>query len=371
MIVLGVAATLLLTAVAPTSADVPPSPDVEQPVTTRATRPIVIQHLGLDVEGFTAALRLRLPTHPLIAVKGPRPKLFDFVIIDRVSPERTDISLITHEGAAYDRRIEVEEAQMVRTVASTLATLVSSIEAGDVLPDRTSVPIPPPPQPQPQPPPAPKATPKPTPVAPVPAPPPRLELSPTVDGAAIVGVAPQTGASSLAAGGGQLGIDARWRNGTVATLGVRAAGRAAGGLSLVRVRIAVGAGYAARWTNFELVSTAAATIEPWTVAQGSERARLELGRRAAATYPLVGGLIRVSPGVRLVPRGRSEITLRLGARIEAAGSFVTQDGARTADVGAERTTGVRTPLLRAGGFELAIGFELAAWFGVRDRRGSR
>lgn len=358
----------LVAAVEPTVA-APPSSDDTASDDERGTRPIVVQQLGRELPGFDAALALRLPGHPLSASTAPRPELFDYVILDRVADDRTDLTFITHEGAAYDRRVEIEADQMVRTVANTLATLVSSIEAGDVLPDRTDVPIPPPPGPAPAP--APVPTPPPVVTSAPPPPPPRLELGPNLDAGAVIGVAPRTGASALAAGGARVGVDLRWTSGVVASFGVRMAGREADGLSLLRVRLSAGAGYAVRWTNVEIVTTAEATIEPWTVRAGGSRARLELDRRAAASVPLVGGLVRISPGIRLVPKGRSDVTFRLGARLEAAGSVVTQHGAHTIDIHREHDDGRHPAVLRAGGFELAVGLELAAWFGVGRRRAPR
>jgi hypothetical protein len=108
------------------------------------------------------------------------------------------------------------------------------------------------------------------------------------------------------------------------------------------------------------------TVEPWALSEGGSRATLMLGTTSASRRPLLGGLVRVSPAVRIRLRKERPLYLRLGPKLELAGSFVPEYGARTVDIAREDRERVRS-VMRLGGLELVAGLELALWFPVGRR----
>jgi hypothetical protein len=335
------------------------------------TRPIVLELRELPTDELRDAIGLRLPLRPLVAADDPRPQRYDYVAIEQIDPEHIALTLITAEGHAYDRTLEVDPAARARAISSALANLTFAIEVGDVEPDRIDVEPPPPPvserapklEPPPVLPPPVVVVEPPPPSRPKATPPPTHELGMTIDLGVVAGLAPDTGADALAAGYGRLGADLRHRSGALGMLGVRVGGRALDGFSLVRTRIDLGGGWSGRWSAFELVLAAAATVEPWSLRRAGARAPLQLGGDDAQRRPLLGGLLRVSPGLRL--RAGDKAWIRLGTRIELAGSFVPQRGVHTIDIAIAEPGGTRDSILRIGGLELVAGVELAVWFALR------
>lgn len=332
-------------------------------------RPIVLALDEVPRGELRDAIALRLPLRPLVDADAPRPESYDYVAIEQRDDGRITLTLITIEGHAYDRVLEVEPDARVRAIASTLANLTFAIESGDVQPDRTDVQPPPPPQVEPAPPPEPEpvvVAPPPKPVEPPiakPTPPPPLhELALDLDVGVIAGLAPRAGADAFGGGFGRVGLDLRRRNGALGILGVRVGGRALEGLSLVRTRIELGGGWAWRWSSFELLVAAAATVEPWSLRRSGARVPLEIAGSSAQRRPLLGGLARIAPGLRI---RAGKTSLRLGAHVELAGSFVPDHGARTIEIGSARSDGTRDAQLRLGGLELVAGLDLAIWFALR------
>ncbi|HWB75869.1 MAG TPA: hypothetical protein VG755_12965 [Nannocystaceae bacterium] len=351
-------------ALEPTTTPEPAGPHTAAEV---KTRPIVLALHEVPRAELRDAIALRLPLRPLVDADAPRPESYDYVAIEQRDDGRIALTLITIEGHAYDRVLEVEQDARVRAIASTLANLTFAIESGDVQPDRTDVQPPPPPEPEPEPEPAPVVVtpPPPKPVAPPiakPPPPPLHELALDLDVGVIAGLAPRTGADAFGGGFGRVGLDLRRRNGALGLLGVRVGGRALEGLSLVRTRIELGGGWAWRWSSFELLLAAAGTVEPWWLQRSGALAPLEIAGSTAQRRPLVGGLARIAPGLRI---RAGKTFLRLGAHVELAGSFVPDHGARTIEIGSARSDGTRDAQLRLGGLELVAGLDLAIWFALR------
>lgn len=353
------------------------APTTDVPPPEQGPRPLVVAVTGtLSTAELRGALSLRLPDRPLLPAEAPRPTTTDFVEITAADDGTLAFTLITAEGLAYDRTLAAEPGgDSVRAVAATIANLTFAIEAGTIQPDRVDVPQPPPPEPAPAPEPEPEPAPEPVvvapkPAAPKPAPkpdePPPWELAPTIDGGVVIGVAPSAGGDALGAGYARIGVDARRREGALVTAGLRFGARSTHGLSLLRVRIDLGGGWAWRWKHAELVLAGAVTVEPWALSEGGSRATLMLGTTSASRRPLLGGLVRVSPAVRIRLRKERPLYLRLGPKVELAGSFVPQDGARTVDIAREDRERVRS-VMRLGGLELVAGLELAIWFPVGGR----
>lgn len=342
-----------------------------------APRALVVAVTGLSTTELRNALMLRLPERELLPPEAPRPAAIDFVEVKALADGTVVFTLITAEGRAYDRSMPAG-SDPVREVAATLANLTFAIEAGVVEPDRVDVPQPAPapapplatepvPEPEPAPEPAPAPIRTPTPPSTQPEPParpepPPWELAPTVDLGMIVGLAPSTGADPLGAIHGRLGVDARRRRGGLVWAGARLGGWATHSLSLLRVRVDLGGGWAWAWgKRAELLLGGAATIEPWVLREDGERATLQLAARAAPRRPLIGGLVRLSPAIRLPLR--EHWALRLGPTLELSGSFVPQDGARTVDIARADGEDIES-VLRLGGLELVVGVALALWIPV-------
>ncbi|MBX7079972.1 MAG: hypothetical protein K1X88_12330 [Nannocystaceae bacterium] len=359
---------LALTSTAPAAASPPSS--AAAPVSDaddRRTRPIVMQLQGLSQAELRDAIALRLPLRPLVDADAPRPTRYDWAAITLRDDGSVSLSFITGEGEAYDRRIEVEQSDRARAIAGALASLTFAIEGGEVEPDRTSVPQPePPPQqtvtaPSPEPP-----RPLPPPPSSRPVPPPAHELGVVADAGVVTGLAPRAGADALAAGHGRIGLDLRRRDGALGSFGVRVGGRRHDALSLVRVRLELGGGWGFRFRAGELVLAGAMTLEPWALRRHGGAAPLQIGVEAARRRPLLGALVRVSPGLRLRV-GRAGLPLRLGVHVELAGSFVPDHGARTIEIGVAKPDGTRALAQRMGGLELHSGLELALWFPLPGR----
>lgn len=352
------------------------APTTDVPPPEQGPRPLVVAVRGsLSTAELRSALSLRLPDRPLLPAEAPRPTTTDFVEITAADDGTLAFTLITAEGLAYDRTLAAEPGgDSIRAVAATIANLTFAIEAGTIQPDRVDVPQPPPPEPEPEPEPEPppepvvvppEPTPKPKPT-PKPEEPPPWELAPTIDGGVVIGVAPSTDADALGAGYARVGVDARRRRGALVTAGLRFGARSTHGLSLLRVRIDLGGGWAWRWKHAELLLAGAVTVEPWALSEGGSRATLMLGTASASRRPLLGGLARVSPAVRIRLRRSRPLYLRLGPKLELAGSFVPEYGARTVDIAREDGERVRS-VMRLGGLELVAGLELAIWFPVGGR----
>jgi hypothetical protein len=187
----------------------------------------------------------------------------------------------------------------------------------------------------------------------------------SLDAGVLLGVAPRTDAGALASGVGRLGLDLRHRRGGLVAVGVRMAGRSRRSLTMLRARIDVGGGWAWRSKRFEVLTAGALTLEPWWVREAGTAATLRLDDQPASRRPLLGALVRVAPGV-LLPFGEGDHhAVRVGPRLELAGSFVPQQGARSVDVARANGDGDLQSTLRAGGFEIAIGLDVTLWLGVR------
>lgn len=365
-----VVAALLGPAEAPAK---PQAPEVTEPV-PQGPRPLVISAAGISIAELRAALKLRIADRELVDASAPRPATTDFVDVVVQPDASVSYTLITAEGLAFDRTLPPEDDR-VRALASAIANLTFAIEAGTITPDRVDVEQPPPPEPEPEPPPEPEPTPEPVP-PPKPIPPPKKpappqptftwDVAPTLDGGAIVALAPTTDTGAFAAGFARIGIDARHRRGGLVGFGVRVGGHDRRSLALVRMRFDVGGGWVWRWRRFELLAAGAITLEPWWIRDAGVTTSLRLGTRDATRRPLVGALARIAPGVRIPFGAHDQHGVRIGPRLELGGSFVPQDGARTVVVAREDEDELR-PALRLGGLELSLGLDVTLWFGIRDR----
>lgn len=365
-----IAAVLVLVALAGPPADASPAP-ADPSVPSTAPLPLVLDIVGIPPDEVKDAVALRLRDRSLL-----RPD--EFTVDDRVdyaAVRRNDdgslaITLITADGRAFDRSLPAEQVQGVRAVAGVLANLVYATEAGETPPDRTDVPIPPPKPAEPakvEPakvePPPPKPAPKPArqPAAP---PPPRWELGLAASGGVILGLAPRTSGDAFSAGAGALALDLRAPKGALVGLGVRVGGRIADPLALLRTRIDLGAGYGFRWKHAELALMGAVSVELWRAHEDGSLVGLQVDGNDSSRPPLLGGFARVSPGWYRAGRRPGAPGLRIGARVDVGGSAAVTHGGHTIDIGVERPDGSRDGMLRLGGLELAVGLELALWFGL-------
>ena len=362
---------------------VPPvAPD---PPAGEAATPIALHSLHVAIDGFAdeavlAALRLRLP-RLVIARHGDAAAVGAPDIYLRVARGIADdtgiLQAVTADGRAFERTFVIEVGHEVRVVATTAVHLLFAIEHGTLPPDRHNVAIPPPASdPPPEVEPAPKpAEPAPKPDGPAPKPddptpapgrpgaPTRpWELALVVHGAGVLGLGPPAQDRAFAAGGGGLGVELRGPRGLAATLELRGAGLRSGDLDLARLRIGLGAGYILRRGRFELPIVLVVAVEPWWPRQaGGGGTTLYKGDAVAVRQPLLAGHLRVAPGLRLALARGPLRDVRIGPRLEFGGGFVVDDGARAVDL----TAPDGTSRARLGGFELAIGLELALQFTLR------
>jgi hypothetical protein len=354
---------------APAPADLPAPADAPADAAAATPLPLVLDVAGIPVDEMKEALALRLRDRSLLLPdEFSQDDHVDYAAVRRNDDGSLAITLITADGRAYDRALPAEQVQGTRAVAGVLANLVYAMEAGETAPDRTEVPIPapkpaePPPEPKPEPAPKPKLAPTPEP-KPSP-PPPRWELGLAASGGVIVGVAPQTSSDALSAGAGALALDLRSPKGALVGLGVRVGGRIADPLALLRTRIDLGAGYGFRWKHAELALMGAMSVELWRTREDGDLVELEVEGNDTDRPPLLGGFARISPGWYRAGKRPGAPGLRLGARVDIGGSAAVTRGGHTIDIGVERPDGTRDGVLHLGGLELAVGLELALWFGL-------
>lgn len=360
----------LVLALGPTPSALAETAPLEEPAVD-APAPLLLDIGGVDQAALEDELRLRLPERPLLRLDDPDRAGPAVYVVVRREGELLHLSVVLPGGDAYDHSLADVEGQSARVTASGVAALLDAIGAGDLAPTRTDVEIPvaptkpePEPLPRPEPLPQPEQRPRPAQTEP----PPAWELGARATPQLVLGIAPATEAPALAAVGGAVGLDLRHRDGAMGAFGIRAAGRSAATTAIVRLRLAVGGGWSWRWGSFELPVLAAVTVEPWWALRDGRRDALLRGTEPVSTRPALGGLLAVAPGLlvpRATPRGP---TVRLGLRVEAAGSFVPDGGARTVALGIEGADGHQTTL-RLGGLELVMGLDATVWFGLpRPRR---
>lgn len=359
---------------APTAPEVPASPQLAE---FRAAR---IELVGFDEAAVLAALRLRLPRLEVELHGGPPPTATPhvYVRITRGTDDTGHVQTITSDGRAYERSFVIEVGQEVRVAASTAANLLFSIEQGAVAPVEENVAIPgavdqvptePAPKPEPgTPPPASRqlepALPKREPPPPR-HPPPGWQLATSLHGALLLGVGPKAHGSAFVGAGGGLALEVRSPRGGLLALDIRGLGRVTSAYAVGRLRIGLASGYAYRRGRFELPVLLAATIEPWWTAQAGAAAPIYAGTEVATRPPLIGGFVRVSPGLRLAVARGPLAGVRVGPRLELAGSFAVDRGAT--EIGLVDVAGESR--VRLGGLELALGLEVALqWSLTRAQR---
>jgi hypothetical protein len=192
------------------------------------------------------------------------------------------------------------------------------------------------------------------------------ELGARLGGSFNLAVGPPGFADSLAGGGGSAGVDLRRRDGLLVDADIRVVGESKTGASLLRIRGALGVGYAWRQGRFALPLSVAYTLEGYRLNYGdSAVSPLEL-----ESPSLLNGLrLRGSPSIRFAIAKGPLRALRVGLRGELAGSFGLDDGPRVLGIRRGENETSADELFRLGGLELGIGIEFGADFGLRRRDG--
>lgn len=339
-----------------------------QPEEFRAAR-VAVE--GFDEAAVLAALRLRLPRIAVEMHGGPAPEVSPhvYVQLSRGAADTGRLQVITSDGRGYERSFAIEVGQEVRVAASTAANLLFSIEQGAVAPDREDVVIPGAVE---------EAVPEPAPVVETPpiikeeetvvtreVPAPVVvverawELAGALHGGAVLGVgAPNYGGVFAGAGGG-LGLELRSPRGAAVAIDVRGIGQTASTFALGRVRVGVAGGYAWRGKFLEVPVLLGVTVEPWWAS-----ADIYSGATVTRRAPLIGGSLRVTPALRVKLARGPLAALRIGPRVEVAGSFAIDGGARV--LGLADATGQAQA--RLGGLELGLGLEVALQWSLARRR---
>ncbi len=316
----------------------------------------------LEAEALQAEIRMRMPEAEVRTYRGSEGPLVEgtaFVGVDHPpSDPRWQITIITADGAGWVRVVDAEGVAVERAVAIEVANLVEAIAGKAVAPNVEGARIPEDAEAEREDEaerePAIEAAPRPE--APVESVTeadavPRLELDLLARGEFGIGFAGPRVAEPFAAGGGLEGI-VRWRNGALVDLDLRGSGWRAAGLGVGRVRIGIGGGYGFRSGAFDLVTALLFTVEPWFP---SDALRRSDGERVSPP-PLLGLALRVSPAWISKPLGRRGARMRIGGRLELAGSGNFDDG-----FGVPRIAPSFAPndfALRVGGLELGLAAEL-------------
>ena len=352
-----------------TGKDPPPVDAAEQAETLDR---IVADVHGVDVDALQRELLLRLPEVEIVRYAAgidPGQRGSIYASIRRVSPEaeRAHLELITSDGRAYVREVDLRGIEAERALAIEVANLADAIEDDAVMPDREDAEPPPPPEPEPEPQPEPQPEPEPQPdpqpepePEPEPRPVPPWEIGASFSGAFDAGVGPPAGGDRISAGGG-VTLDLRSPRGVLVALDFRGLRWRTSDYGLGRFRFGLGGGYGLRRGAFEVGTVMLATVEPWIVTGEGRDALREPDGSVASPGPLLGLALRLAPGYR---HRFERLALRVGGFAELAGSGVADNG-----LGVPRIADVNDPdarLFRVGGLELVIGLTLGAWLPVGD-----
>jgi hypothetical protein len=333
----------------------PTVPEFDRPVAL-AVPLLLLRCSGADAAELTAQLRLRAPDLRVeIVGDGDRvdaPPPFAHAILHRDgdAPQRWSLAVVLSNGDAYHRSFEAEAADAERIAATTTIALLYGWTLANPLPSTptaatttspavaaTPVAITPPPRPPRRP------------------PPPRDELGIALDGGTLQGFGPPRDNDGLAAGLVGLAARARLRRGVIVALGLRAATRTRFDYTLVRGGIVPRAGYGWRFGRIELALEGQLSIERWWLLRRGHLAAIDtrVGPEEASPWVLGAGA-RFAPGYRFV-RGRD--ALRIAAFTSVGGASMILGG--VANIAVPNTTGSAVDAFRVGGFEWAIGLELA------------
>lgn len=347
----------------------PPSPSVLQPEETRVLR---VEIAGFEEAAVMSGLRLRLPQLEVESHETPlrRTSPYAYVWLSRDAPTLGRIRILTLERRAYERTFTIEDADAARTAASTAANLLYSIEQGTIAPDQQDVPLPEPtlepdladsrasasePVTTPT-----ESSPSPSPPAPPVEPAPGAvnhgwELTAGLLGASVVALGRPQLAGAFAGAGGGLSVEARSPRGAALGLDVRGLGRDGSTFTVGRLRLGLAAGFTWRRRRFELPVLVGASVEPWWAVQSGASAPIYDVDTVTERPPLVGGYVRLTPALRLAVGRTPLAAVRIGPRIELAGSVSADRNAHL--IGLTDVSG--QPRARLGGLELTLGIELA------------
>lgn len=352
--------SLCLLLMAPQSAEVEATgPVAETPAPARQISTIHLDVRGLDPDVLSDSLAVR------IGDVSVQPRSEDALAPDAVyvgvrqsqwDAHVFELSLITADGRAYDRRVDVQRVDPARTLALTIVGLLGAIEDDAIKPDRQDATLPDDPPADPSPPAYVFVDARPAPNPPAPPP---IEVG--VRGAGLVGVSLGAAGAPVTAGG-QLSTELRLPRGATVGFDVRGLGWRNVGYALQRLRVGAGAGYTWRGDAFELGAMGLLTVEPWRVTplDGSEPLLRADGSRARTT-PLLGAAIRIAPGFRW---SDEHVALRVGPTLELTGS-ASYDGQWGIPSIARRDP--NEVLFQPGGAEIFGGLDLTVWIPVSNR----
>ncbi|MEM9456920.1 MAG: hypothetical protein AAGF11_22265 [Myxococcota bacterium] len=379
MLDLALATLLIATAPArPAQASVPGSPATDRRSPGAQLERGYLRVAGYERTPLVEALVLRVPHlkfEPFEAAGSSPAQMAAFVDVRREPSEPTAetidfaLTIVVSDGRAFDRRVQTQrdDEETTRLLASTTANLLLAIEAGTVEADRGDVPLPTVTAPScpacecPAPPDCPPPSePSPASDSASATEPPRIELGPVVMASSVLGLGAPQQADRFAAAGATLGVHARLRRGAFFGAELRGVGRRGLlGVSLARLRVALGGGLRLRRKTWSLGASLWATVEPWRVRGG------EIEPPPRAQWGLAA---RVSPALwvpELVP-GRLGLSVGPLVELSASGSLIS-DGPATGLVVIRDDSDVDRGWLRVGGLELSTGLSVTLWFGAGRR----
>lgn len=304
---------------------------------------------GLDAAALVAALQLRAPALRVqVADAAAPPQPGDLHLIVERGADALTVTVALADGRVYRRELASDDAEPERAAATSIAHWLAAIDAGQVAPTIAPTPVsreylhtesvPERSAPGPLPPQSSHPIQTPNPSSPAPVGPP-VTLGPVVSAVALSGVGRPTAITGLLGVAVSAGAELRLRRGPLLAAELRVMDTRAAALRLTRLRAALFAGHALVRGRFTLRTLVGVSVEPWW-ADGPG-------------MPLLGGALRVTPGLRA--RVGPRLHAHLGLRLELAVSGTASAAAALLVEGAR-------PVFRVGGVEPGVGLELGlAW----------
>ncbi|MEM7157963.1 MAG: hypothetical protein AAF799_34295 [Myxococcota bacterium] len=349
MLVAAVAVALLLAPAAPNPVDAPESA-ASKPEAGR----ISIEVVGADAAAVGAAVGVRLRGFEVVEEPGPR----GFAVRIVVAEDGSAVVDVRRGADRWTRELRDLTGDLEQEVATATANLVTTLSY-------EGVPEPPAAEPEPEPELVP-TEPEPEPTAELEPEPTEPEAEPpderppwgiTVTTAPVVHLELLDRRPTIVSGiGGQLGAQLRHDSGAVLHAALRASGRDyTRGIGLLRLRVALGAGYVHAVGPWRLGVVGALTAEPWWPLRGGRRIDVQRNATLVRPAPMLGGVLRLVAG-RLFGREGAPVRARLGPLLEVSGSASPDGGVPELQVAGTR--GETTSLGHFGGLEIALGVEL-------------
>ena len=345
-----VIAAVLVTGGGSTRVEPPPADVVAS--TTKIERAI-IRSASTDYAQLADAMHARMPGVELLPYEASSFAAFEgkpFAYVEIAGDDALTLTVVLHDRRAFVREFVADPDDRVRSIAAVVANTVAGIEQEDPAPTRVDAEIPrPESESESESEPEPESESESEPESESVTAPSRVDIGVALHTGLLVTLSPSVRASAAAG----LGVAGAFRNGLVVEGEVRWAGTVSTGFVLSRLRLAALVGYRYRRGNFELVTLAGPSVEPWLVTDSGSLTATRRSGGDRGTAPLLGGLVSAMPGFLLT---RPRFTLRIGARLDFAASLLPSGRAAAIKQSAPERT-----LFTFGGPELTTALAATLW----------